>query len=65
MPMLLATKQVDGYIAWQPFVSIASKSGIGKVVALSGHRHLTSVMSTTRAVSSLPVMISSHRTLIW
>jgi ABC-type nitrate/sulfonate/bicarbonate transport system substrate-binding protein len=36
MPMLLATKQVDGYIAWQPFVSIASKSGIGKVVAYSG-----------------------------
>ena len=36
MPMLLATKQVDGYIAWQPFVSIGSKSGIGKVVAYSG-----------------------------
>jgi NitT/TauT family transport system substrate-binding protein len=36
MPMLLATKQIDGYIAWQPFVSIASKSGIGKVVVYSG-----------------------------
>jgi ABC-type nitrate/sulfonate/bicarbonate transport system substrate-binding protein len=36
MPMLLATHQVDGYIAWQPFVSIGSKSGIGKVVAYSG-----------------------------
>ena len=36
MPMLLATKQIDGYIAWQPFVSIGSKSGIGKVVAYSG-----------------------------
>ncbi len=34
MPMLLATKQIDGYIAWQPFVSIGSKSGIGKVVSL-------------------------------
>jgi NitT/TauT family transport system substrate-binding protein len=36
MPMLLATKQVDGYIAWQPFVSIATESGIGKVVTYSG-----------------------------
>ena len=36
MPMLLATKQIDGYIAWQPFVSIGSDSGIGKVVAYSG-----------------------------
>lgn len=36
MPMLLATKQVDGYIAWQPFVSIGTKSGIGKVVSYSG-----------------------------
>jgi len=36
MPMLLATKQIDGYIAWQPFVSIGSKSGIGKVVVYSG-----------------------------
>jgi NitT/TauT family transport system substrate-binding protein len=36
MPMLLATKQIDGYIAWQPFVSIGSDSGIGKVVSYSG-----------------------------
>ncbi len=36
MPMLLATKQIDGYIAWQPFVSIGSESGIGKVVVYSG-----------------------------
>jgi NitT/TauT family transport system substrate-binding protein len=36
MPMLLADKQVDGYIAWQPFVSIATESGIGKLVAYSG-----------------------------
>jgi ABC-type nitrate/sulfonate/bicarbonate transport system substrate-binding protein len=36
MPMLLATKQIDGYIAWQPFVSIASESGIGKVAVYSG-----------------------------
>ncbi len=36
MPMLLATKQVDGYIAWQPFVSIASEANIGKVVDYSG-----------------------------
>jgi hypothetical protein len=36
MPMLLATKQIDGYIAWQPFVSIGSESNLGKVVAYSG-----------------------------
>jgi ABC-type nitrate/sulfonate/bicarbonate transport system substrate-binding protein len=36
MPMLLATKQIDGYIAWQPFASIGSESGIGKVVVYSG-----------------------------
>ena len=35
MPNLLATKQVDGYIAWQPFVSIATESKIGQVVANS------------------------------
>ncbi len=35
MPNLLATKQVDGYIAWQPFVSIATQSKIGQVVAYS------------------------------
>ena len=28
MPMLLATKQIDGYIAWQPFVSIGTESRI-------------------------------------
>jgi NitT/TauT family transport system substrate-binding protein len=36
MPMLLATKQIDGYIAWQPFVSIGTKSGIARLVAYSG-----------------------------
>ncbi len=35
MPNLLATKQVDGYIAWQPFVSIATESKIGQVVSNS------------------------------
>ncbi len=32
MPVLLSTKQVDGYIAWQPYVSIATESGIGQLV---------------------------------
>ena len=36
MPMLLATDQVDGYIAWQPFVEVAPLAGIGKVIAYSG-----------------------------
>ena len=31
MPQLLGTKQVDGYIAWQPFPEIAQETGIGKV----------------------------------
>ncbi|MDD1646903.1 MAG: hypothetical protein LUQ03_03390, partial [Methanomicrobiales archaeon] len=35
MPMLLATHQVDGYIAWQPFVEVAPLAGIGKVIAYS------------------------------
>jgi len=36
MPMLLATKQIDGYIAWQPFVSIGTESGIARLVVYSG-----------------------------
>jgi ABC-type nitrate/sulfonate/bicarbonate transport system substrate-binding protein len=35
MPMLLATGQIDGYFAWQPYLSMAEKSGIGKTVVLS------------------------------
>jgi NitT/TauT family transport system substrate-binding protein len=36
MPMLLATKQIDGYIAWQPFVSIGTESRIARLVVYSG-----------------------------
>jgi len=36
MPNLLATGQVDGYIAWQPFVSIATESEIAQLVEQSG-----------------------------
>ena len=36
MPTLLATDQIDGYIAWQPFVEVAPLAGIGKVIAYSG-----------------------------
>ena len=36
MPTLLATKQIDGYIAWQPFVEVAPVAHIGKVIAYSG-----------------------------
>ena len=32
MPNLLATSQVDGYIAWQPFVSIGTESRIAQLV---------------------------------
>ncbi|MEI6840076.1 MAG: ABC transporter substrate-binding protein [Methanomicrobiales archaeon] len=32
MPVLLSTNQVDGYIAWEPYVSIATESGIGQLV---------------------------------
>jgi NitT/TauT family transport system substrate-binding protein len=32
MPVLLSTNQVDGYIAWQPYVSVATVSGIGQLV---------------------------------
>jgi ABC-type nitrate/sulfonate/bicarbonate transport system substrate-binding protein len=36
LPMLLATNQIDGYIAWQPFVAVASESGVGKVISYTG-----------------------------
>ena len=32
MPILLSTNQIDGYIAWQPYVSVATESGIGQLV---------------------------------
>jgi len=35
MPTLLATDQIDGYIAWQPFVEVAPLAGIGKVLVYS------------------------------
>jgi NitT/TauT family transport system substrate-binding protein len=35
LPVLLTTGQIDGYIAWQPYLALAEKSGIGNVVALS------------------------------
>ncbi|MCX6676320.1 MAG: ABC transporter substrate-binding protein [Methanothrix sp.] len=35
LPVLLTTGQIDGYVAWQPYLALAEKSGIGKVVALS------------------------------
>ncbi len=35
MPNLLATNQIDGYIAWQPFVQIGLDAKIAKLVALS------------------------------
>ncbi len=35
MPTLLGTGQIDGYIAWQPFVEVAPLAGIGKVVVYS------------------------------
>jgi ABC-type nitrate/sulfonate/bicarbonate transport system substrate-binding protein len=34
-PVLLTTGQIDGYVAWQPYLALAEKSGIGRVVALS------------------------------
>ena len=37
MPTLLATKQIDGYIAWQPFVEVAPVADIGKVITYSGN----------------------------
>jgi NitT/TauT family transport system substrate-binding protein len=35
LPVLLTTGQIDGYLAWQPYLALAEKSGIGRVVALS------------------------------
>jgi len=36
MPTLMASKQIDGYIAWQPFVEVAPMAGFGKVLAYTG-----------------------------
>jgi len=36
MPTLLVSKEIDGYIAWQPFVEIANMTGFGKVLAYTG-----------------------------
>ena len=44
LPMLLATNQIDGYIAWQPFVAVGAECRIGKV--LSELTDLRSVEST-------------------
>jgi NitT/TauT family transport system substrate-binding protein len=35
LPVLLTTGQIDGYVAWQPYLALAEKSGIGKIVSLS------------------------------
>lgn len=35
MPQLLATDQIDGYMAWQPFVAVGDITGLGTVVAYS------------------------------
>ena len=35
MPMLLATKEIDGYMAWQPFIAVAEEAKIGKIVSYS------------------------------
>jgi NitT/TauT family transport system substrate-binding protein len=35
MPTLLATQQIDGYIAWQPFPEVAPIAHIGKVIVYS------------------------------
>jgi ABC-type nitrate/sulfonate/bicarbonate transport system substrate-binding protein len=35
MPVLISTNQIDGYIAWQPFVAIATDAKIGQLVTYS------------------------------
>lgn len=35
LPVLLTTGQIDGYVAWQPYLALAEESDLGKVVALS------------------------------
>ncbi len=65
MPMLLATKQIDGYIAWQPFVSIGTESRIAKLVVYSDQLPPPEATLITPAVFSLPETISLHRTPTW
>jgi ABC-type nitrate/sulfonate/bicarbonate transport system substrate-binding protein len=35
MPQLLATDQIDGYMAWQPFVSVGVVTGLAQLVSYS------------------------------
>lgn len=35
MPQLLATDQIDGYMAWQPFVAVGKVTGMGTIVSYS------------------------------
>jgi len=66
MPTLLATNQIDGYIAWQPFVEVAPVANIGKVISYSGNlppddrwkNHPCCVLtSRTDFMSSNPVFV--------
>jgi uncharacterized repeat protein (TIGR01451 family) len=50
MPTLLATKQIDGYIAWQPFVEVAPVAHIGKVITYTLRYTNTSAMDTIGVV---------------
>jgi NitT/TauT family transport system substrate-binding protein len=58
LPVLLTTGQIDGYIAWQPYLALAEESGIGNVVALSRdfppegawHNHPCCVLVASRSI---------------
>ncbi len=36
MPTLMASKQIDAYIAWQPYVEVAPMAGFGRVLSYTG-----------------------------
>ena len=57
MPQLLATKQVDGYIAWQPFPELHKKRGLEKLRPIPRISHRRDSGQITRPMCSSQEMI--------
>ena len=64
MPPLLATNQVDGYIAWQPVVEAGMESNIGQIAVYSKDLPPPVSGATTRRTSLSSEKTSMPRTLI-
>lgn len=64
MPTLLVSKEIDGYIAWQPFVEIAPMTGFGKVLAYTGdfawkHHPCCTLVATDELYNRNPKVVNA------